>query len=134
MLLEEFVNTLLDIPPYDERIKRDYWNSRGATPDILPYGAVFTPRVSTLMHFVSSYGPSWWRKNLNKQRNEGFVIVFKKISEIQTTTILRDSSKMVGKKGPFEQAVCHALFSTDCWGEHSSSMAVCSCFRTTVLR
>ena len=79
---------LLHILPYDERIKRDYWNSRDATPYILPYGAVFTPRVSTLIHFVSSYGPSWWRKNLNKQRNEGFVIVFKKFSGIQTNLSL----------------------------------------------
>ena len=35
--------------------------------------------------------------------------MFKKFSGIQITTILRDSSKMVGKKGPFEQAICHAL-------------------------
>ena len=49
---------LLHILPYDLRIKRDYWNSRDATPYFLPYGAVFISRVSALIHFVSPYGPS----------------------------------------------------------------------------
>ena len=79
MLLKEFVNGPLYILPYDERIKRDYLNSRDSTPYILPYGAVFTSRVSTLIHSVSRYGPSWWRKNLNKQRNKAFVNLGKEI-------------------------------------------------------